>query len=174
MPKPTKDEEAEPVKPTVRSASPTQPKWVAPAALVIAVIAIGVAVWTLLNPPKEKAVELTAQEPAESRADVCAAFNTVRTAVSLQTHADIGRDPAAVQAVAANARLAMSSGGSYLLARLEPATPPDLADAVRAFANGLQDIAINTLAGVNNQDPAQAARLKDTEAASNRVADLCK
>ena len=73
-----------------------------------------------------------------------------------------------------NARLAMWSEGSYLLARLGPATPPDLADAVRAFGNGPQDIAINTPTGVNNQDPAQAARLKDTEAASNRVADLCK
>ena len=30
-----------------------------------------------------------------------------------------------MQAIAANARLAMSSGGTYLLASLTPATPPD-------------------------------------------------
>lgn len=156
------------------AAKASAPSWLAPVALVVAVVAVGVAAWTYVNPPRESTPTPTAQETSESRADVCAAFNTVRSAVALQTHADIGREPAAVQAIAANARLAMSSGGAYLLASLTPATPPELADAARAFAKGLQDISINALAGVKNEDPAQSARLQDTEAASKRVADLCK
>jgi hypothetical protein len=102
------------------------------------------------------------------------AYTTVSTAVSLQTHADLGSDSVAVQAVAANARLAMAAGGAEVLAHLDPATPPDLAAAVRSFADGLQDITMNALAGVSNDDPAQAARLRDASAAGARVADLCR
>jgi len=79
----------------------------------------------------------------------------------------------AVNAVAANARLAMFAGGSYLLARLDPATPEPLAGALRAFANVLQDIAMNSLAGIGNEDPAQAARLREAESLSVRAAELC-
>ncbi len=76
--------------------------------------------------------------------------------------------------MAANARLAMAGGGLYLLGRLDPATPADLADAVRAFATVLQDISMNALAGVGNDDPAQAARLQDGETTSTKVAELCE
>jgi hypothetical protein len=80
----------------------------------------------------------------------------------------------AVQAVAANARLAMSAGGSYLLARLDPATPPELAAAIRSFTDDLHDLTMTALAGVPNDDPAQAARLRDGQAQSTHIADLCK
>lgn len=141
---------------------------------LIAVAALGIAIWALVRPPSGSSASPTGEQSGEAKGRTCADFNTVRTAVSLQTHADLGRDRVAVQAVAANARLAMAAGGSYLLDRMDEATPPDLADAVRSFAKGLEDIAINALAGVSNEDPAQAARLRDTQAASNRVADLCK
>ncbi|KAA0103011.1 hypothetical protein CIW47_23620 [Mycolicibacterium sp. P1-5] len=92
-------------------------------------------------------------------------------AVSLQTHADPGAE---VQGVAANARLAMSGGATYLLAHLSSATPGDLADAIRSFAAGLQDISVNALAGVPNTDPKQAERLSNAETANSRIAELCK
>ena len=63
---------------------------------------------------------------------------------------------------------------SYLLSRLDEQTPPDLADAVRLFANNLQDIGINALAGATNDDPQQAARLTAGEDGRNKVAELCK
>lgn len=56
-----------------------------------------------------------------------------------------------------NARLSMAAGGSYLLARLDPATPAPVAAAIRSFADNLQDIAMNALAGVSNDDPAQTS-----------------
>jgi hypothetical protein len=91
--------------------------------------------------------------------------------VSLQSHADPGAE---VQGVAANARLAMSGGATYLLAHLNPGTPTDLADAIRSFATGLQDISMNALAGVANTDPAQADRLRNAENVNTRIGDLCK
>ncbi|PXW98239.1 hypothetical protein [Mycolicibacterium moriokaense] len=111
---------------------------------------------------------------ADAKARVRAAHDTVTKAVFLQTHADGGNDPVAVTAVAANARLSMSAGAAYLLARLDPATPPALAAAVHSFAELLEDIAMNSLAGVANEDPVQAARLRDADVASSRIAKLCK
>lgn len=115
----------------------------------------------------------TPEDAARAKARMAAAFDTVRRAVSLQTHASGGDDPVAVAAVAANARLAMSAGSTYLLRRLSPATPPRLAEAVRAFAELLEDIAMNALAGFGNDHPEQAARLQQAELASERVAVLC-
>jgi predicted alpha/beta hydrolase family esterase len=113
-------------------------------------------------------------EEAAAVARICTAFETVRKAVYLQTHADGGDDPVAVAAVAANARLAMAAGGSYLIARLDPATPQALAEAVRSFAELLQDIAINALADVPNDDPTQADRLRQADEASVEVAKWCR
>ncbi len=128
--------------------------------------------WSLLHPLKASTAA-TDSQIADAAARACAAYNTVRSAVSLQTHANLGDNPAAVQAVAANARLSMAAGGSYLLAHLDPATPPPLAVAIRSLANGLQDITMNALAGMTTDDPAQAARLHEAEKASSRVAGLC-
>ncbi len=140
--------------------------------LVIALTAIGVAAVAMVMawPQREEA----AQPTAESKQKVCAAFDTVSKAVQLQTHADLGPDPAAQTAVASNARLSLIGGGEYLLSRLDDQTPPDLADAVRLFANNLEDIGLNALAGVTNDDPQQAARLTTGEEGRTRVADLCK
>ena len=140
--------------------------------LVIALAAIGVAAWAMVMAwPK---TEETPQPTAESKQRVCDAFNTVSTAVQLQTHADLGPDPVASTAVASNARMSLIGGGEYLLGRIDDQTPPDLADAVRSFANTLQDIGINALAGATNDDPQQAARLTAGEEGRTKVADLCK
>ena len=157
------------------SAPRVLPRWIAPAALVIALIAVAIAVWALLRPAATSTTPAaTSQQTADAKGRACSAYTTVSTAVSLQTHADLGSDPVAVQAVAANARLAMAVGGFYLLAHVDPATPADLAAAMRSFADSLQDITVNALAGVPNIDPAQAARLRGGEAAAAQVENLCK
>lgn len=92
----------------------------------------------------------------------------------MQTHADGGGDPVAAAAVAANARLAMAAGGPYLLSRLDPATPRPLAKAIRAFAEVLEDVAMSSLAGIGNDDPEQAARLREADVLSARVASFCE
>jgi hypothetical protein len=98
----------------------------------------------------------------------------VSKAVSLQTHADLGPEPVALAAVAANARLAMSEGATYLLGRIDPATPDDVADAARRFADDLHSIAIGALGGHSNTEPAQIALLKDAEKTSSQIDRLCK
>jgi hypothetical protein len=154
-----------------------QPKWIAPVSLGVAAIALGVAVWALVWPPhheSQTAAAPTSQQTADAKARACTAFTTVRTAVSLQTHADLGQDPVAVEAVAAASRLAMSGGATYLLAHLDPATPADLAATIRDFADDLQDISMYGQAGNGASEPAQADRLKAGEANSKKIADLCK
>jgi len=46
--------------------------------------------------------------------------------------------------------------------------------AQRVFANNLEDIGLNALAGATNDDPQQAARLTAGEDGRNKVAELCK
>jgi len=152
-------------------ASQTLSRWVAPAALVIALIALGLVIWALVRSPSSEA---KAPPSDDAKAHVCAAFGTVRKAVSLQTNADVGPDPVAKEAVAANARLATLGGGQYLLSLLDPGIPSELADAVRSFAKDLQDVGMNQLAGVSGQDPAQADRLNKAQASSTQIADMCK
>ena len=147
-------------------------RWIPAAALALAVLAVALAAWSLLRPAGTAATSTTTAADAKARA--CSAYATVSNAVSLQTHGDLGPDPVAKQAVAANARLAMSTGSSYLLAQLDPNTPGPVAEAVRSFAGHLQGVAIFSLNGVSNDDPAQAARLNAAQEDSSKLAELCK
>jgi hypothetical protein len=113
---------------------------------------------------------------AEAKAHVCAAFNTVRQGVARNTNiAPPGGegDITGILAIAANARVSLYNGGQYLLDRLEPATAPELADPVRAFANGLMDIGAAATAGAQQGDPEQAKRLADADAGSKNIGQLC-
>ena len=75
--------------------------------------------------------------------------------------------------MAANARLSAYVGGLYLLDRLDPATPTELADEVRGFANLLTDIGATATAGASDSDPDQAARLKSADAANTKLGEVC-
>jgi len=145
--------------------------WTGPVALLLALIAVALAAWALVRAPSEAAG--AAQQDGDPKARACSAFDTVSNAVQIQTHADLGPDPIAQKAVAGNARLALVGGGEYLLSHLGPKTPPELADAIRSFANNLRDIGMSALADVPATDPAQAARLSEGEASRNQIADLC-
>jgi hypothetical protein len=141
-------------------------------ALLLSLVAIGGAAWAVVKTwpkPEEKP-----QPTAEAKQKACSAFNTVATAVQLQTHADLGPDPVAQQAVAGNARLALVGGAQYLLTQVDEQTPPDIADGIKTFANDLNNIAMSALAGATNDDPQQTARINAGEAARTKLVDLCK
>lgn len=155
-------------------------------ALVIALIAAGLAVWALMRSPEESAATggtssgdagsgdaAASTSPEDAKQRVCDAGQVVSVAVQLQTNANLGSEPAAVEAVAANARLAMLAGGDYLLSQIDASTPADLADAARSFATTLRVVGINQLAGVTTTDPAQEARLRESEGYRNTLAKLC-
>jgi hypothetical protein len=148
-------------------------------ALVVALVAVGLAVWTLLREPSdtETAQVYTGEPSADAKGNICQAFNVVRNGVQINTNLQPPGGPEDVtgaMAVAANARLALYDGGQYLLARLEPGTPPELADAVRKFANNLMDIGARSTSGIPNSDPDQAGRLTEADAANATITDLCK
>jgi hypothetical protein len=148
------------------------PRWAAPVALLVAVVAVALAIWALMSASSN--APAAAQQAGDPKMRVCTAFDTVSQAVTGQTHADLGPDPVAQAAVAGNARLALVGGGQYLLSRLDSATPTELADPVRSFANDLQDIGMYALAGVSNTEPEQAARLTQADLVRKQIVELCK
>jgi hypothetical protein len=144
--------------------------------LILAIAALAVAGWAWYRSEYSKPSYSDTQR-AEAKAKACTAMDLVRRGVSLNTNLQPAGGPADVtgsMAVAANARVSLYGGGQYLLAKLDPATPSDLADAVRTFANSLMDFGAAATAGAQNTDPDQAARLRDAEAANATVTELCK
>ncbi len=146
---------------------------------MVALVAAGVAVWALLKEPPapETASVFTGTSTDDPKGNICDAFDVVRNGVQINTNLTPpgGRDDVTgTMAVAANARLSLYDGGQYLLARLQPGTPQDLADAVRKFANNLMDIGARSTTGIPNSEPAQAARLKEVDSANTTIINLCK
>ncbi|MGE2731925.1 hypothetical protein ACQI4F_20860 [Mycolicibacterium vaccae] len=145
------------------------------ASLAVAVLALAVAAFALVR-TFDHAPRYSDAERSAATESVCAAFETVRTAVATNTNTEPPGGPgdiAGALAAAANARVALFDGGQYLLARLDPATPDDVATDVRRFANQLMDIGAAAMAGVPNTDPAQTARLADAEATSAALRSRC-
>jgi hypothetical protein len=155
--------------------SPT-PRWIAPAALLVAVVAVALAIWSLVGGHNggSSSSAAAAGNGGDPKGQICGAFATVAKAIPLQTHNNLGPDPVAQAAVAGNARLALFGGGQYLLNNISSDAPSDLADPARSFATKLQSIGMNALAGVTNTDPAQAALLADADASRQQVVDQCK
>lgn len=147
--------------------------------LLIAVVAVALAGWALFRSMDSgsAAPSYSDTQRAEAKVKVCGAMDTVRRGVSLNTNLQPEGGPNDVTgslAVAANARLALFNGGEYLLARLDPATPTDLSDAIRKFANNLLDIGAAATSGAQNSEPAQAARLKEADSANATITEMCK
>jgi hypothetical protein len=74
------------------------------------------------------------------------------------------------QAIAANARLSLLTGAYYLQARLDPATPPQVASRIHTLANILLELAENALAGSTNDQPLE----RKGEAEVTELVELCK
>ncbi len=159
-------------------ASPERPRRagvVAVSALILAIAAVGLAAWAAFRPTPAPAY--TAAQQADAKTAVCTASELVRRGISLNTNLPVPGGDAAVTgslAVAANARLSLSVGGRYLLDRIDPATPTALAASARQFANTLMDIGAAAIAGAQNTDPDQAARLHDADAANVKIVEACK
>jgi hypothetical protein len=164
-------------------------KWLGLAALLLALVALAIAVINVVRPDWtakfDKTPVTTAapaptgpsqQEVADAKKQTCDAFNTVATAVSVRSNAPLGPDPlgAQAEAVSANARLAFSVGHDYVLEQLNPATPQPIVDGVHKFADLLQVVSINSLAGIDQNDPAQTARLQEVVDTGNQLTELCK
>ena len=148
-------------------------------ALVLSVVAVALAAWAVLRRTPSGPAEptYTAGQQSNAKTAICAATDLVRRGVSLNTNLQIPGGEADVTgslAVAANARVSLSDGGQYLISRLDPATPADLAASVKEFANTLLDIGAAATAGSPNTDPEQAARLRTADTQNTAVIERCK
>jgi hypothetical protein len=130
-------------------------RWPTFAALAIAVLALAIAALAWFRPVHGA----SPQQTADAKTNVCTGYAVARQAVVTNTHLvnPRGGDQIGTLAVAANARLALLGGGAYLRERLdaEPATPADLAKALKAMAGTMEQLGINYLAGAPGtaQDP---------------------
>lgn len=148
-------------------------------ALILALAALGLAGWAAFRPtPKPAAGSgYSPSQQADAKASTCAATELVRKGVSLNTNLQSPGGDADVTgslAVAANARLSLSNGGQYLINRLDPATPTELAADIRDFGNTLMDIGAASIAGALNTDPDQAARLSHADALNVKITEACR
>lgn len=156
------------------------PLIVAITALVAALAAAGVAVVALLDKPEASQdavvapIAPTSEQVNAARTHTCDNFKKVASGVSIQTHTQPEDNPASGQAVAANARLSMLGGGTYLLENIDPAAPSELNDAVKEFAGTLQTVAVNALAGMGNDAPEQADLLQKAQSETEQIGALCK
>jgi len=128
------------------------------------------------KPSASPAPTYTDQQVANAKANVCAAFEKVQHAVDLaNTH--VGSTDYATQlAAAALTHEALDAGSRYLLTKLteEPATPPDLAAAVRNEANAEQEALIGYLNGLPASDPQMQPAVNASNEATATVRRLCK
>ncbi|WP_133066882.1 hypothetical protein [Mycolicibacterium sphagni] len=147
-------------------------------AIVIAVIAIGVAIgaWfrPIPNPEAPAAKTYSDQQVADAQKAVCDAYSLVHNAIIVTNNKSGGSDPTAILAVAANARLSAHAGGQYLADILSqyPATQSDLAQGIRDLATNLEKLTLEYLGETPNAD--QDPLLRSADDATSQIKQHCK
>jgi hypothetical protein len=168
--------------PSPQAAPPRPQRWPMFAFLVIALAAMALAIASWFRPlPSTKvsappAPIYTDQQIASAKASVCAAFGQVDHSLALAYARIGGNDPTAQLAVATSTQLTLDAGSRYLSATLaeQPASPPDLAAAVRTQTNAYQKALIGFLNGLGVSDPSQQPTVKASDDATETLRRLCK
>ncbi|MGH3970378.1 MAG: hypothetical protein ACRDTV_20210 [Mycobacterium sp.] len=159
-------------------------RWPLVTSLAVALLAVGLAIgvaigaWWLPRADDKPAAAptYTDQQVAEAKATVCTAFDKVARALDLSSARNGGDDPTAILGVATAGRQVLDFGSRYLLTKLneQPATPADLADAIRKLANSYQEATIGYLDGLTNSDAALQPTLHASDQAAITINRLCK
>ena len=158
----------------------TPKRWPMFASLVIALAAVGLAIgcWFRPSPTTQEPSKptYTDQQVADAKAKMCAAFGKVDHALDVADARRGSNDPTAVLAAATSERQALDAGSRYLVAKLadEPATPPDLATAIRNQADSYQESLIDYLDGLTNSDSEMQPTLKAADDATLTIRRLCQ
>jgi hypothetical protein len=167
--------------------TPGPARWIAPTALVLALLAAGAAGWSLLKPapapapapapPVETqtaAVFFNGPKVDNPKEAACSAAALVAAGVARQSQINLGEDPAALETVAANTRLAMVGGAIYLRNNVPVNTPPELVEPITVLSRQLQDAAQHFFVGEQSGDPEQQGRLTAAGESTKQIAELCK
>ena len=151
------------------------------ASLAIALIALGVAIGSWFRPapndkpsPKASPATFTEKQVADAKAKVCTTYDKVHQAVLVNTGRSGSSDPTAVLGLAANARIALYDGGNSLTEALaeQPATPSDLATAIRQLVNSYQQLAINYMSEASETEIDSSLHAGDEPNAT--IQNICK
>jgi hypothetical protein len=148
------------------------------ATLVVALIgvAVGFVGWFRpaphTNPPPSKPT-YTEQQVAAAKANVCTAYGKLDRAVGVLNALPNGPDKVVA---AVNTRQVFDVFSRYLLTTLseEPATPADLATAVRQNAKSLEDVVIGYQDGYANSDPELQPVVDINSSSADTIRQLCK
>jgi hypothetical protein len=149
--------------------------WLTYAAVALSVVAVALAGLAYFY-PAHSAAPAIAQQGGDAKANVCAAYVTVRQGVVLSTHQQSPNpgDPVGQLSVAANARVSLIGGGAYLQQRLaaNTAAPADLKTAANSMADTTQQLGVNYLAGTGND--IQGPLRRDLDSKISQLNDMCK
>lgn len=151
--------------------------WVAVVALLLALGALGAALYPLLaTEDVDVDVALTDEEVAAAKTHACDSFAMARGAILARSTADPGEnpDPVTLEILGANARDAFATAGPYLRNSILLATPENLTTAISDFADQTGEIAVAQLAGVGPSDPALADRLTAISELEGKISTLCQ
>lgn len=153
-------------------------RWPTFVALVVGLIGVAVGFVGWFRPvPHDNAPPAkptyTAQQTADAKAAVCAAVEKFNRAVSVGKSLPAGSD---TLVTAVNSRQIFDVFSRHLLTTLaeEPATPADLATAVREVGSSLEEVVIAYQDGLTNSDAALRPILDSSTAAANTIQHLCK
>jgi hypothetical protein len=157
---------------------PRRPTFTALAIALIA-LAVGVVGWFRPAPhhnqPPPKPT-YTDQQVATAKTNLCTAFDKLGRAVAVVNAVPDGSNANEELASATGTRQVFDVFSRYLLAKLaeEPATPSDLATAVRKEAISLQEGVIGYLGGLTNSDPEMQPLVDANTEAAATIRRLCK
>lgn len=145
-------------------------------ALMVSLVTLAVAGWAAVKPDRGSSPSFGDEDRAAAEERLCAAVDTVRRGVSMNVNATAPGGPDDVvggMAVMANARLALSVGGQYLMTQIDPAAPDDLAEDASELATTLMEIGATATAGVATSDPEQMERMNTAEELTAALVTRC-
>jgi hypothetical protein len=116
------------------------------------------------------------QQVVDAKAKVCAAFEQVDRALGVAAALTGSRDSTAILAVATSTRQVLDFGNRYLMTKLAegPATPSDLATAVRKQADAYQELLLGYLDGLQYGDHDLQPATNASAEAEDTIKRLCK
>jgi hypothetical protein len=146
--------------------------------LIVTLLAtLGVAIVGWFRPVQPKPASpptYTAQQTADAKAKVCAAFDKVHQAVRGNFARDQGTDPNQKLLVAVTGQQALLAGSVLLQTTLaeEAATPSDLASGVRKLIDVFQSLTVDYLNGRGSPEVDPSLRAGDE--ATLAIQGICK
>jgi TRAP-type uncharacterized transport system substrate-binding protein len=142
-------------------------------ALVVTLVVAVVGWFRPLQPKPPAPTAYTSQQATDAKTKVCAAYEKVHNAIKASTSRDRGSDPNAQLLFAINGQQALLTGSVCLRTILsqQPATPNDVANAIRQLTNIFQELVVEYQN--NLTDAEEAPTVHATDEVTLNIERLC-